>query len=339
MSALPHDLFDEPVSPSPLTYLHAFEAWLVAREKFGTLRERSSVAVYRSMWGALSAWCVARGLHLDDLQPQHFEGYLRSRSGPDDLSDRYAWRLLSLADEVLAQRSQTTGISRNMAAMDLLMGTPEWRFANAADKTPLPEHLQAHEARALVSWLLGHGARGTSGEALSPSSTWQDLRNRCAVALQLGAGLTPSDVRAATLEGVMTRGGRVKDLPWKIRLPAHGSCAQREAPMSAWAARLLQSWLSVRSDLQIPGTMLFPATRGGRPWGKVAQYNAAKAVLAAAGLPDAEGGSFKLRHTFALRQLRRGTAAEQVAQWMGLADAVALSRHRRIIIAPPDEVV
>ena len=109
--------------------------------------------------------------------------------------------------------------------------------------------------------------------------------------------------------------------------------------MSAWAARLLQSWLSVRSDLQIPGTMLFPATRGGRPWGKVAQYNAAKAVLAAAGLPDAEGGSFKLRHTFALRQLRRGTAAEQVAQWMGLADAVALSRHRRIIIAPPDEVV
>ena len=53
--------------------------------------------------------------------------------------------------------------------------------------------------------------------------------------------------------------------------------------------------------------MLFPSTRStGKPWGKVAQYNAAKEVLAATGLEDIEGGSFRLRHTFALRQLRKG---------------------------------
>ena len=71
----------------------------------------------------------------------------------------------------------------------------------------------------------------------------------------------------------------------------------------------------------------------------MAQYTAAKAVLAAAGVPEAEGGSFKLRHTFALRQLRRGTSADLVAQWMGLADANALARYRRVLLAPATEVV
>ena len=90
--------------------------------------------------------------------------------------------------------------------------------------------------------------------------------------------------------------------------------------------------------MQITGDALFPVTRGGRPWGKVAQYAAAKAVLAAAGLPDTEGGSFKLRHTFALRQLRRGTAPEEVAQWLGLSDVAALARYRRVLVAPVDVV-
>lgn len=105
----------------------------------------------------------------------------------------------------------------------------------------------------------------------------QALRNRTAVALQLGAGLTPGDIRAATVDGVVcqdTSGASRAGLPWKVRLPTHGSAQAREAPLA--------------------------------PWGKVAQYSAAKAVLAAAGAPDGDGGSFKLRHTFALRQLRRG---------------------------------
>ena len=49
-----------------------------------------------------------------------------------------------------------------------------------------------------------------------------------------------------------------------------------------------------------------------------------------------EGGSFKLRHTFALRQLRRGTAPQQVAQWLGLSDVAALARYRMVLIAPAE---
>lgn len=329
------DLFEEPTGgPTLQGYLSAFEAWLADREAFGTIREPSSIAVYSSMWSALAAWCVGRGLHIEALKADHFEAYLLSRGGTDELSARYAWRLLTLVDAVLAHRARSTDLAPNTAALDLLMSIPEWRFANAADKTPLPDYLPAHEARSLVAWLLDPAAG--SAAAGAPAHSWQSLRNRSAVAMQLGAGLSPGDVRAATLEGVVCEGGKVPGLPWKIRLPAHGSSPAREAPVAPWAGRLLRTWLDTHCALQISGSSLFPASRTGRPWSKVAQYSAAKAVLLAAGLHDSDGGSFKLRHTFAMRQLRRGTPAEQVAQWMGLSDVAALARHRRVLIAPAD---
>ena len=90
------DLFDEPGATSPQTYIEAFDAWLMAREQFGALREQSSVAVYRSMWTALAAWCVGRGLHLgefpvggdfaaalDEVPPVAVRGFGRG-SGPDE---------------------------------------------------------------------------------------------------------------------------------------------------------------------------------------------------------------------------------------------------------------
>jgi site-specific recombinase XerD len=336
MPAQTCDLFDEATLPSPRTYLDAFECWVTAREQFGAIRERSSVAVYRSMWSALTAWCVRRGLHLDELRPNHFEAYLHSRGGVEELTARHAWRLLMLADAVQAHRANANGVPGNPSARELLMSTPEWRYANATDKTPLPDHLHATEARHLVQWLLDPAS--ASDEAGAPAHTWQALRNRAAVALQLGAGLTPGDIRAAAVDGVVCEGSRAAALPWKIRLPMHGSIPEREAPVAPWAGRLLRTWLDTRCALQIAGTALFPAARSGRPWGKVAQYAAAKAVLAAAGVPDTEGGSFKLRHTFALRQLRRGTAPEQVAQWLGLSDVAALARYRRVLIAPTEVV-
>jgi site-specific recombinase XerD len=122
--------------------------------------------------------------------------------------------------------------------------------------------------------------------------------------------------------------------PWKIRLPKHGGTPAREAPVAPWAGRLLRRWLDTHSALQISGTALFPASHNGRPWGKVSQYAAARSVQMATGIPDAEGGSFKLRHTFALRQLRRGAEPEQVAQWLGLSDVGALRRYRQVLMAP-----
>lgn len=97
------DLFDEPPRPgpcaSPQTYADAFDAWLQAREHQGSLREASSVAVYRSMWSALSQWCVVRGLHLDHWQLSDLQAFLLSRGTDDELTARHAWRLLMSTPE------------------------------------------------------------------------------------------------------------------------------------------------------------------------------------------------------------------------------------------------
>ena len=343
MPALNRDLFDDllsdAVAASPATYLAAFEAWAAARESNGELRERSSIEVYRSMWGALTAWCVGRGLALQGLEASHLEAFIHSRSDTEDLTPRHAWRLLMLVDSVLAHHADASALPRNPAAHVLLMSRPEWRYANAADKTPLPEHLSAEQARRLVAWLLDLAAQTAAAGA--PSRSWQSLRNRAAVGLQLGAGLTPGDIRLATVSGVASRADAAEQsgaLPWKIALPAHGGSPAREAPIAPWAGRLLQSWLGTRQALSITGDMLFPAASSGRSWGKVSQYSAAKAVLEAAGLHEVDGGSFKLRHTFALRQLQHGSTPDQVALWMGLRDSAALARHRRLLMAPANVV-
>jgi len=346
-SPSPHtpDLFDDPAPGTAQGWQQVFDTWLATRQQQGTLREESSVAVYTSMWGALSAWGMSRGIAPQALRTSHLRAYLQGRGGSEDLTPRYAWRLLTLVDAVLTSAPIEQGTSADppapmapptTAARRLLLATPEWRYANAADKTPLPEHLDAADARRLVAWLLDPAS--TAVPAGAGAKAWQSLRNRTAVALQLGAGLTPGDVRACTVQGVVTAGGRARHLPWKLQVPAHGSTPEREAPLAPWAGRLLRSWLDTRAAMQIAGPALFPSTRSGKPWGKVAQYGAARAVLAAAGVPDEQGGSFKLRHTFALRQLRRGSAPEQVAQWLGLADTTALARYRRVLLAPADVI-
>ena len=57
-----------------------------------------------------------------------------------------------------------------------------------------------------------------------------------------------------------------------------------------------------------------------------------------AGIDDTDGGSFVLRHTFAIRQLRRGTPPHDVSRWLGLSDPQPMRRYLRVI-AGPEEVV
>lgn len=109
MHSTTRDLFDKLDGSSPQTYADAFDSWLVRREQSCGLREQSSVAVYRSMWTALATWCVSRDLHLDALGADHLEAYLLSRGGAEELSARYAWRLLTLVDEVMAHRGAACG--------------------------------------------------------------------------------------------------------------------------------------------------------------------------------------------------------------------------------------
>jgi integrase len=328
------DLFAPTDLASPAEYQSAVTDWLEAASRAGRLQRDSSVEVYTHMWAALTAWAVGNGIRLQRISDMDLEAYLASRGGADELSVRYAWRLLRLVDWVLVHHAGAHDLQANRASMELMARRPEIRFANASDFDPLPDFLPASEAKRLVTHLSAvRPGRGAPGQA------WHEIRNRASVGLMLGAGLTPGEIRGLKLNDLVVDGGRLKGVPWKLRVAGNGNAPARETPVAAWAGQLLGYWLAVRLEQSIPGLMVFPSTKStGKPWGKVAQYNAAKEVFTSAALDDVEGGSFRLRHTFALRQLRRGKSPDEVAQWLGVTDPAVMARYRRVIAAPIDVV-
>lgn len=317
---------------SPAAYAAAIQSWLDDAARAGRMQRESSSDVYMHMWSAMSAWAVGNAIKFEQLTADDLEHYLASRGGADDLSAPYAWRLLRLVERVWAHPGRRTGIDRPNPASELLGRRPDLRYANDPDKRGLPEFLSASEAKLLVTYLSAvRPGRGAGAQS------WQEIRNRASVGLMLGAGLAPGDVRMLALEHVVIDGGRGKGVPWKLRVPGNGNSPARETPLAPWAGQLLRYWLDVRSEQGVPGSMLLPSTKStGKPWGKVAQYNAAREVLDAAGLDDLEGGSFRLRHTFALRQLRRGKSAEDVARWLGVSDPAVMVRYQKVLMAPVD---
>jgi integrase len=322
-----------------------FESWLSAQQENGALRRPSSIAVYRDMWSAFAAWCLGQSpaITLGSLNRSDLSAFQQARFGMKSadlsLSPRYALRLLRLIDRVLHHRAETCGTQVNTAAADWLANQPEVRYADSARADPLPEFLSISEAKHLITYLSGARPRpGASGERqdLGPL-TWQALRNRVAVGLQLGAGLAPGDVRSLRLDAPRSQDAGRRARPWKIAVPGNGNSPAREAPVAPWAGELLAHWLKVRAESSIAGEFLFPATRTGKPWSKEAQYVAAKQVLEDAGIEAIGGGSFLLRHTFALRQLRRGAAIDQVARWLGV-EVEAMGKYQRVLTAPEDVI-
>ena len=330
-------LFDESPPPGHAAALRqAFDAWLADQRGAGLLRQDGSVAVYRDMWEAFAAWCLGQApvVNLSSLGLADLQAFQDARFGrkTSDLSltPRYALRLMRLIDRVLRHHAARTDSLVNTAAADWIAANPEVRHAGATHADPLPEYLPVSEARLLIAFLSAARPRPGASRNAQASMTWHEVRNRASIALQLGAGLTPGDVRALTLDSPVTQGGRVRERPWKLHVPGDGNSPARETPVAPWAAELLQHWLIVRAEAGMEGQFLFPSTRSGKQWQKQSQYESARRVLEEAGVDSCEGGSFRLRHTFALRQLRRGTPPEQVARWLGI-DPVKMKRYERMV--------
>lgn len=342
------------------------DLWLAEEHRLGRLHRHSSQAIYRAMWGALCQWCLSQHppiTELAALDSTALAAYIRSREqhGQDGeaLTPRYEWRLMSLVRRV---QTWAAAAPRGATAADALLAQrPHVRLANAQRDAEQLEHLSAAQVRRLLM-ILGRQHRLAAQGALA---RWQDLRNATAVALQLGGGLGPGDVRALTLrdadpERSLHHALARADDAWPdvdpgprpsaaasvrpgarlwMRVPANGSAPTHEVPLAPWAARMLAAWQRLRLELRIPGDWLLPSTRTGKPWGKVAQYEAGCAVLAAAGIPSrAAGGSFRLRHSFALRQLRRGHAPEHIAAWLGVTDPAVMQRYQRWLQQSADAV-
>ena len=334
-------------------FLFHFESWVAHRAE-NTARgldrgqrplANESAEVYRDMWRSFADFCEPRGLALATITVRDLDLFLALRGVGDarfaprvttqseQLSARYARRYLVLIDRVSRCVADKTSTPTNFAAHDLLK-RPEFKFANAENKDPAPQYLAAAQARRLISHVTQLCTSGVSDVPL----TWKEVRDRTAVAIMLGAGLAPGDVRALRLAGIKTAGGRLAHVPWKLSLPGNGNIDARETPVALWAGRQLAFWLTVRAQAAIPGDAVFPSTALGRDWSHTRCFESCRDVLTAAGLASDTHGLFQLRHTFALRQISKGKSEQEVAAWLGLKNVNHMQRYRRILMRPVDVV-
>ncbi len=312
-----------------------FDAWASSRNSVNRGLSEPTEAVQRAMWSAFGTWCIRNNINAAKLTAVDLGKYLRSREGSvpaSELTPRYAWRLVNLIDRVLNFAVSRQGRAPNRAAGELFESDSELKHANAESMEPLPDYLSDSQDQALVAFLEASVPKDSI-----PSALWQTIRNRTGVALQRGAGLTPLEIRMLKVSSVFMDLDTTQG-PWKVRAPTTGSVQAHDAPVARWARPLLTYWMQLRSDLGIPGDWLLPSTKSGKPWGKTAQFDSVADVFESAGLSGLKGGSYRLRHTFAVRQLARPECTEEkVAEWMGI-DAKEMSRYRGILMTPVDVV-
>lgn len=332
------DLFEDTPPQTALSeFTSDFNLWVAEGQDVGRFRRASAVRFYRDMWEVFVSWCLAQQpvVRLSTLTVADIRLFFSTRSNKVDgateaLGPRYIWRLARLIDRVQLASAQRNLATPNTAAADFIQNTLVVRYANA-NGSDLPNFLPAADARSLVSFLSHIRPR-----ARGPNSTyaWQELRNRASVAVQLGAGLTPGEIRSLKLTDVKIAGGRLAAVPWKLHVAATGNTASHETPIALWAGQLLKLWLEARTALGIDGDWLFPSTKSGKQWGKASQHACVQQVLDDADVEDHGGGSFRLRHTFAVRQLRRGKSPADVARWLGLTDIRHMARYTRVLATP-----
>ncbi len=351
------DLFDQPDETVLADFTVAFDTWAKAAADHRRWRQDSTEEAYRQIWAPFVRWCVAQSppIAVRSVDDRDLEVYLQThpaRPGrAHDLSERYVARFLAVVDCVLI--TQTTGVdpgpgsvARSAVVRRVLERHPAWRWAQASVNDALPDHLDAESARLLVTYLARFRDRptaageGSAGSSL-PSGTWQSMRDAAAVALHLGAGVTPIEARQLKVKALIAVPGSNRGNPSVVRIPAHTNVPERDAPLAGWAAGVLARWLKVRVEQGIAGELLFSSTRTGKPWSKDSHLQAVQRVLEDAGLEPhlTTGGAYRLRHTFALRQLGRNTPPDQVARWLGVQDAKVMARYSRVNVGPPVEVV
>jgi integrase len=256
------DLFSQPEWAQYLAELDelfaAYAAW--RRERYEEMRvtqqritradlpwRTSSEQVYWDIWVAFTGRLVAHMRRLEDVDRAYLAAYLvhlAQGTGPKKnlaedgrLQPRYARRVLSLIDRLSRYDAERRAIPANPAVSELLKDPEQevLREANRRENDELPAFLDAGDRERVKDLLM----LPVGSPAADAPATWRELRDNAAVAVQLGAGLAPGEVRALRLQDVdgERRSG------YGLRVRASGNRHQRSNTLAAWAGGALAAWL------------------------------------------------------------------------------------------------
>lgn len=315
----------------------AFEAWLASEASH--IKRHSSRDIYRAIWGAFVRDLPA-GITIESITSDMVAHYLATGATPipgvyskrraEQLSIGYQARVASLIEKVMRHHAKTTEtqIEGDSPVTALIRKTPALANASRRETRQDPDldFLSTSEYIAMKDVLISRGLADAKADAVVK---WSDARDRTSMALQLGAGLSPSDVRELTLgEGF----SRSLNSSWDsstrfLFVPQNGKLLKRHTLVDAWAATLFDQWIDqlrnrkplAQVSFVFPGEITARKQASKQPgqWSKAGQHKQTTKVMDTMGIG---GSSFKLRHTWALSKLREGANPRDVARWLGIQD-------------------
>ena len=266
-----------------------------------------SATVYRAMFGKFAHWMSDEGKSMSTVDHGDLKRFIeRSHNGKRDLNSKIAYRYLRLLERCFEylQREPNPGRQAILAFDRSKLA----RDAPMAALTPqeLESFLRALPAGCPV--------------APFPATGWKRRRDRAMQIVMVFAGLKVAEVVGLLLHEI----GRQVRVDGSIELaitPArkHPTSYAHNTVLPASALVELRAWLSEREALGFGGELVFPADQGGGELDKATVYRQVRATFERAGLAPLRSGGRTLRNTFAVSQLREGTAATELTSYLGLA--------------------
>lgn len=286
----------------------------------------SSARIYILMFGKFLRWLGERNLQLLDVSNAHILAFLEhapaatdpqdNRPPKKDLNSSIRIRYLRIFERVF-QHLQVQPNPARHAAFDIYRSGDKKLRGTDLDKVAMTAEEHASFMQALppasapVLPRLGElvGARHQRG--------WKRRRDRAMQAMMLGCGLKVSEIIGITINSM----GAV-DATGCLAVtvsPAStaGTSRWHQTQLRAFAVNEVIAWKMEREALQIPGTLLFPATLQGGILNKATVYRQVKATFVRAGINVERLGGRTLRNSFAVRELDTGASIELVGEFMG----------------------
>lgn len=345
------DLFSQPEWAHYLVELDelfvAYAAW--RRERHDEMRaakqrisradlpwRSSSEQVYWDIWVAFTGRLAIEMRRLENIDAAYLAAYLtflaqdtekkKNLAVNGTLQPRYARRVLSLIDRLARFDAQRRGIPPNTAVSELLQDPDQeaLREANHRENDELPEFLDAGDRERVKDLLM----RPVGSPATDAPATWLELRDNAAVAVQLGAGLAPGEVRALRIQDV--EGERRTGFTLRVR--ASGSRHLRANRLAGWASAALDAWLRARAGLPRAGDSRYVfCTDEGTQWSKNKAMQATAEVLKRAKVKRSYG-AYQLRHTYVLAARQEGASWEAIGTALGIAKIERWSLRYQAVI-------
>jgi site-specific recombinase XerD len=274
----------------------------------------SSIRVYASMFAKYLRWLAARQLPLFDVSSADLLAFLERGKTIDgvivqELNSRIKHKYLRLLERVYIHLALQPNPAQH-ASFDIFKSGDKARIGRDAGVATLTEAQQIEFLRALPQ----PSAPTNQHDA---SHGWKRRRDRALMAMMLGAGLKVSEVI-----GIYSENIGEKDSTGSIPITispgsAGGTIRWHQTQLRPFAVPEVVRWLLERSDLKIPGPLLFPATLEGGRLNKATVYRQVKATFERAGIEVPRLGGRTLRNSFAARELKAGESIELVGEFMG----------------------